>query len=189
MSLKHLYRMTVAQYDQIAEAGGFGERDRLELVDGFLLAMEERSRLHIFAGKKSFESFQRIVTPAWHVARRDPVVVSEYSKPDPDVTVVRGQIRDYIERDVSADDIGVVLEISDTGLYARQRDLKRIYAASRIPYYWIINIVESQVEVYSDPDGQDYRSAQVFTRDQEVPVILDGAEVGRIRVVDLLPVL
>ncbi len=189
MSVKHLYRLTVDQYDQLVESGCIDERDRVELIDGFLLAMEERSRLHIVAGKKSFESFQRIAVPGWHVARRDPVVVSDYSKPDPDLTVIRGQIRDYIERDKSAADIGVVLEIADDGLYGHQRDLKRIYAASRIPYYWIINIVESQVEVYSDPDGQDYRTAQVFTKDQEVPVILDGAEVGRIRVVDLLPVL
>ena len=65
--------------------------------------------------------------------------------------------------------------------------MKPIYAASGIPVYWIINLVDRQLEVYSDPEGRDYRTSQVFSPEQDVPVIIDGVEVGRIRVADLLP--
>ena len=65
--------------------------------------------------------------------------------------------------------------------------MRPIYAASRIPIYWIINLVDRQLEVYSEPEGRDYLKSQVFSREQDVPLILGGIEVGRIRVADLLP--
>ncbi|MHB1558139.1 MAG: Uma2 family endonuclease [Isosphaeraceae bacterium] len=186
--LSHPYRLTVAQYDRMVETGILGEDDRVELIEGILVAKVGRNRPHIVSGKKSLRSLERIVPPNWHVSKEDPATVSNYSKPKPDLSVVRGQPDDYIEQDVTGADIGLAVEVSETTLRTDQQEKKRIYAASRIPYYWIINLVKSQVEVYSDPDGPDYRTVQVFTRDQEVPVILDGAEVGRIHVADLLPV-
>ena len=65
--------------------------------------------------------------------------------------------------------------------------MKPIYAASSIPVYWIINLVDRRLEVYSDPEGREYCTSQVFSQEQEVPLILGGVEVGRIRVADLLP--
>ena len=64
--------------------------------------------------------------------------------------------------------------------------MKSRYAASNIPAYWIINLVEHQLEVYSDPEGREYRRSQVLA-EQDVPLILDGVEVGRIRLTDRLP--
>lgn len=185
----HPYRLTVAQYDRMIDAGILDATDRVELIEGILVAKVVRNRPHIVSSKCTQYQLQGIVPPGWHVAKEDPTVVSNHSKPEPDVTVVRGTTKDYIDRNITAADIGLAVEVSETTLRTDQQDKKRIYAASRIPYYWIVNLVKFQVEVYSDPDadGQDYRTAQVFTKDQEVPVILDGAEVDRIRVTDLLP--
>jgi Putative restriction endonuclease len=61
------------------------------------------------------------------------------------------------------------------------------YARGRIPIYWIINLVDRQVEVYSNPRRGQYGSSQVFKPGQDVPIVIDGVEVGRIAVADLLP--
>jgi Uma2 family endonuclease len=81
----------------------------------------------------------------------------------------------------------LLVEAADTSL-DRDRGVKKMaYARGRIPVYWIINLVDRQVEVYSDPRRGQYRSTQVFEPGQDVPVVIDGVEVGRIAVADLLP--
>jgi Uma2 family endonuclease len=185
--LSHMYRLTVKQYDQMVEAGILGKRDRVELIEGILVAKMGRNRPHIVSGKKALRTLERAILPGWHVAKEDPAVVSDLSKPEPDLAVVRGQAEDYIERDVEAADIALVVEIADSTLRADQQEMKPIYAASALPVYWIINLVDHQLEVYSDPEGREYRTSQVFSREQDVPLIIGGTEVGRIRVADLLP--
>lgn len=183
----HIYRLTVAQYDRMVQAGIVDERDRVELLEGILVAKMGRKRPHIQAGKKGLRALERHVPPGYHAGKEDPIVVSDLSKPEPDLAVIRGLIEDYDNRDVTAADVALVVEIADSTLRDDQEEMKPIYAASRIPIYWIINLFAHQVEVYSDPEGRQYRTSQVFSREQEVPLIIDGAEVGRIRVADLLP--
>ena len=185
--LSHLYRLTVKQYDRMVEVGILGNRDRVELIEGMLVAKMGRNRPHIVSGKKALRTLENAVVPGWHVAKEDPLVVSDFSKPEPDLAIVRGVAEDYVERDVTAADVALVGEIAESTLLADQREMKSRYAASSIPVYWIINLVEHQLEVYSDPEGREYRTSRVFSREQEVPLILGGVEVGRIRVADLLP--
>jgi Uma2 family endonuclease len=187
MSVTPLYRITVEQYDRMVEAGILGKRDRVELIEGFLVAKMERSRPHIQAGNKGLHILARLLPSGYHAAKGDPIVVSEWSKPEPDLSVIRGEIEDYTDRDVTAADVALVAAVSDSTLRVHQQYMRPIYAASRIPIYWIINLVDLQVEVYSEPEGRDYLECQVFTREHEMPMILGGVEIGRIRVADLLP--
>jgi Uma2 family endonuclease len=66
-----------------------------------------------------------------------------------------------------------------------------LFAEGRIPVYWIVNLVDRQVEVYTEPSGPvanpSYARKQVFRENDSVPVVLDGVEVGRLAVRDLLP--
>ena len=61
------------------------------------------------------------------------------------------------------------------------------YAGGGIPVYWIVNLVDRQVEVYSDPGPEGYRSTQIFTPGQDVPIVIDGATMGTVPVADILP--
>jgi Uma2 family endonuclease len=68
---------------------------------------------------------------------------------------------------------------------------KRIYARAKIPVYWIVNLVDMQIEVHADPTGPaevpDYRQRDVYIPGDSVPVILDGQEIGKVEVTALLP--
>ena len=68
---------------------------------------------------------------------------------------------------------------------------KRIYAAAHVPVYWIVNLVDRQVEVFTQPTGPgsqpSYASAAVFPAEDSVPVVWDGRQVGLIAVRHLLP--
>ena len=90
-----------------------------------------------------------------------------------------------------ATDIGLVVEVADTSLLRDQRDKTRIYARGAFPIYWIINLVDRRVEVYTQPSGPTavpaYGTFQTFQPGDSVPLVLDGAAVGTVPVNDLLP--
>jgi Uma2 family endonuclease len=85
----------------------------------------------------------------------------------------------------------LVAEVAETSLAYDRDEKQQIYAEARLPVYWIINIVDRQVEVYTDPTGPaalpTYRRRQTFGENDVVPVVLDGQQVGQIAVRDLLP--
>jgi Uma2 family endonuclease len=132
------------------------------------------------------EALARIVPSGWHVTDQEPITTAD-SEPEPDVVVVRGSLRDYRERHPSPEDIALVVEVADATLQ-RDRTLKlRVYASAGMVAYWILNLPERQLEVYSDPSEQgDYRGRVVYTESEAAPVVIEGQEVGRIAVGDVL---
>jgi Uma2 family endonuclease len=182
-----LYRLSVRQYDRMVDDGTIGEGGRVELIEGLLVAKTARNRPYIVAGNKGLRILWRIIPPGWHVAKGVPIVASDWSKPAPDLAVIRGVVEDYDERAVTAQDVALVVEIADARLPINRTDLARVYAAAGIPVYWIVNLAEGQVEVWSDPRREGYQSQQVLGRGQDVPVVVAGGEAGWIAVADILP--
>jgi Uma2 family endonuclease len=182
-----LYRMSLETYEAMVASGAFAPKDRLHLINGFLVAKMTQNDPHCTADGLSGEALRQVVPAGWHVRSAKPVRLPEQvSKPEPDHCLVRGSIRDYSQRSPGAADVALVVEVADSSL-AEDRKMARIYGGSGIPAYWIVNLVDRQVEVYTLPYAGGYHSRQDFTAGQEVPVVIDGVEAGRIRVADVLP--
>jgi Uma2 family endonuclease len=185
-----LYRLTVQQYDRMIADGTIAEDERIELIEGLLVAKPGRNRATITSGNKALRVLWRIIPPGWHVTKGAPIVVSDWSKPEPDLAVVRGEVEDYDGRDVPAGEVALVLEIAASlrppGLPADRTERARMYAAGGIPVYWIVNLVDGQIEILSEPGRDGYQSHQVFGLGQDVPVVVAGVEAGWVAVIDLL---
>ena len=127
----------------------------------------------------------KVIPEGWYVDSQDAITLAT-SEPEPDVMVIRGQPRDYLEHHPLARELALVVEVSDSSLRHDQGFKKAIYAAAAIPVYWIINLIDRQVEVYTDPTGPadqpDYRQRQDFSGTEQVPVVIAGREVARIPV-------
>jgi Uma2 family endonuclease len=96
-----------------------------------------------------------------------------------------------LKRKPGPQDIALVIEVADSTL-RRDRTLKRrLYAAAGIPVYWIVNLVDKQLEVYSHPSGPvkkpDYGERQIFTARDTVGVEIDGRLIAELLVKELLP--
>ena len=65
------------------------------------------------------------------------------------------------------------------------------YAAEGIPVYWVANLPGRLIEVHTEPTGPVdrpyYLKVQRYGPDDEVPVVIDGHEIGKIAVKDVLP--
>jgi Uma2 family endonuclease len=83
------------------------------------------------------------------------------------------------------------VEVSDSTISFDRNHKWRLYAHEGIPIYWIVNLVALRLEVYTDPSGPSdtpgYSSRKDYGPGEEVPLVLDGREVGRIAVNDLFP--
>jgi Uma2 family endonuclease len=133
------------------------------------------------------KALEQAIPAGWYVRPAKPIRLPEQvSMPEPDRCVVRGSIRDYSQRAPGAADVAMVVEVADSSL-GEDRKMARIYGSSGIPAYWIVNLVDRQVEVYTLPYAGGYHSRQDFTAGQDVPVVIDGVEAGRIRIADILP--
>jgi hypothetical protein len=185
-----IYRLSVGQYMEMARVGILTEHDRLVLLRGWIVTKMTKHQPHVVAARLTSDALRSAVPPGWHVAKEDPIATLD-SVPEPDCTVLRGVTRDYLGRQPGPQDVGLVVEVADSSLRVDRTVMKAIYAEVAIPVYWIVNIPDRRLEVYTDPtgpgDSPDYRQRRDYGPDDNVPLVLDGREVGRIAVRDLLP--
>jgi Uma2 family endonuclease len=184
------YRLSVGQYHELARLSILTEDEPVELLQGWLITKMTKNTPHIVATKLAFRALEGMVPDGWHVAKEDPVTAVD-SEPEPDLSIVRGEIRDYLDRKPGPRDVALVVEVADSSLAENRTLKKQIYSRAGFSLYWIVNLAQRQIEVYSDPSGPvespDYRQRQDYGESDAVPLFIEGREVGRIAVRDLLP--
>ncbi len=184
------YHMTVDVYDRLGESGVFGDKSPIYLWKGRLVEPMTKGDPHEFALGGLNEVLVQLCQGSWHVRPSSPVRVRDDSKPEPDFVVLRGRNRDYRKRKPSLQDVAMLVEISDSSLGHDSGEKRDVYAAASVPVYWIVNIPNQRIDVYARPTGPveqpRFESCQSFGPDDEVPVVLDGREVGKVAVKDVL---
>jgi Uma2 family endonuclease len=181
----------VRQFEKMIDAGIFRREDHVELLGGLLVDKMVKNPSHNLAVGSLAAELRRLLPAGWFVQEEKTVQLGRWSRPESDGAVIRGRLRDYGKRSPAAAEIGMIAEASDSS-YATDRGPRwRKYAAARIPVYWIVNLQERQLEVYSNPTGRGksaaYQDSKIYGPDDEVPVILEGCELGRIKVGEILP--
>lgn len=188
--LTQLWRITVDRYHEMIEAGLLTENDHLELLEGFLIEKMTVNPPHSFTTDQIRDELMAILQSAYFVKSQQPITTDD-SEPEPDVIVVRGNKRDFVKRHPEPQDVALVIEVSDATLLQDQTWKKRIYAQANIAIYWIVNLPERQIELYSQPSGPSdnptYRQLTTYRETDQIPVILDNQEITTLPVHDLLP--
>ncbi len=185
-----IWRLSVGQYHEMIRNGILTEDDPVELLGGLLVPNMTKSRPHSIATRRAREAIERILPDGWHVDSQEPVTLTA-SEPESDAIVVRGTPEDYPNSQPTARDVALVVEVADATLRRDRGWKKTLYAEANVAAYWIVNLAEGQIEVYTDPSGPtaqpDYHQRRDFRAGDEVPVSLDGREVGRIAADAVLP--
>lgn len=185
-----LRRFTVDEYRQMAEAGILTENDRVELLEGWIISKMTLNPPHNGA-MDLLERAVGVLVPAGWLMRSQRSISTADSEPEPDLAVVMGNVRSFGSRNPRPNEVGLVVEVANSTL-ATDRGIKaRLYARAEIPVYWIINLKDRQLELLTEPSGPtespQFGSREVLGGDDEVPFVLEGKELGRIAVRDLLP--
>jgi Uma2 family endonuclease len=184
------HRWRRVEYERLIETGFFRPGDPVELVGGQLIVAEPQESRHFAAVQAMEEALRTAFGRGWQVRGQGPLALDDESEPEPDVAVVPGSFRDYVNGHPSRPVL--VVEISESSL-ALDRDHKgSLYARAGLADYWIVNLVDQTVEVYRDPGpdpaapfGWRYRSVEVLRGEAVAsPLASPGASV---HVRDVLP--
>ena len=182
-----LYRMTPEKYESLIASGFFTKRDDVHLIHGYLVSRMPESPLHGAVCEAIRLAIEAILLAAWHTRSEKGLrIPSQISVPRPDLVIVRGTPRDYLARYPEPADTALVIEVSYTSL-DEDRAMADIYGAGGIPVYWLVNLVDGQVEVYSDPGPDGYRTHEVLAPGHALHLMVDGVAIGEIAVADILP--
>lgn len=182
--------MTRARYDRLVDVGIFGPEDRVELLDGLLVAREPQGERHATVVGLVRAALERAFGRRYHIREEKPVALDERSEPEPDIVVVPGGLRDYLTAHPSRPVL--IVEVAETSLKLDRLRKGGLYARAGIAEYWIVNLVDEVLEVYRDPvrapsggsDGK-YDSVRLLRRNAVVTPL--AAPRARIRVAALLP--
>ena len=184
-----LKRWKRVEYEQIIDRGVFAG-ERLELIDGLLLVREPQTSAHFSAVRLATLALGRAFGPGWEVRAQGPIALDDDSEPEPDVAVVRGAPRDYVDAHPAVPVL--VLEVARASLAFDRGPKSSLYARARCHEYWIVNLVDRALEVRRDPAptpaapyGWDYRTREVLEAAGRVtPLAAPGTSIA---VLDLLP--
>ncbi len=184
-----LWRFSVEQYHDMARQGILLDGDPVELLEGLLVKKMTISPSHRLATRRVRIALEGVVPAGYYVDAPSPVTLQR-SEPEPNVVVVRGADADYADRHPGPQDLLLVVEVSDSSLHRDRGFKKAIYAKAAIAVYWIVNLIDRRVEMYSDPIGPverpDYRLHLDFGEADHVPVVIEGREIAKIPVRDVL---
>ncbi|MEM6446699.1 MAG: Uma2 family endonuclease [Cyanobacteria bacterium P01_D01_bin.123] len=184
------WQFSLEQYHAMVRSGILTDDDPVEFLEGWLVLKMPKRPPDRVAMRLLRSTLERIIPTGWYVDSQEPITTAD-SEPEPDVVIVRGRTQDYLDRHPAATDLALVVEISDTTLQ-RDRELKkRTYSRANVDIYWIVNLPERQVEVYSFPlantDSPDYARCQIFRAGDRLPVQIDNVVVATILVDEVLP--
>ncbi len=179
-----VYRMTVDEFERIADSL---DDDHVELLDGYIVGRDDLKPPHAFTTDELRRGLDRIVPVGWLVREEKPVRIPDHDEPVPDLALAKGSTRDYVNRHPGPADIALLVEVSESTLDRDQGRKQLIYGSAGIPVYWIVNLVDRRVEVYTVPNAVGYASRADFGAGQVVPVVIGGAQVGQIAIDPILP--
>jgi Uma2 family endonuclease len=179
------YHWTIEEYEALVKADILSD-DRIELIEGLLVEKMVKKPDHSAGSEGTWRAIHAALPPGWHVRIEKPVrIPNRDSEPEPDVSVVRGSHRDYRERDPDPADVALVVEVVRSSL-AADRALALTYGGGRIPAYWIVNVLDRQIEIYFNPVDGAYPPPVIIPESGSVDLVIDGQVVAQIPAAELL---
>jgi Uma2 family endonuclease len=179
-----MHRFSVAQYHLMLGTGILTTNDRVELVDGWIVEKMPQEPPDASTADELQARLQPKLPKGWIIRAQFPVTLED-SEPEPDLAIVRGPRQRYRTAHPTPADIAALIEVSDSSL-AFDREVKGpTYARAGIAVYWVVNLVDLQVEVYTEPGtgpAAKYQTRVDFGLEDKVALVVAGRKLGGILV-------
>ena len=188
LDYRRRHRWTRAEFLQMIELGWFQEK-RAELIGGEVIEMAAQLDFHLAAVTLTGDTLRAAFGSGYWVRIQGSLDLSPHGIPDPDLAVTLGSPQGATK--TIATSALLVVEVSDSSLSYDRYTKSSLYAAGGIADYWIVNLVQGQLEVYRDPvaDGTQpfgfrYNSRTILDPSGTVSPL--SAQSSSISVADLL---
>ncbi|MEG4805041.1 Uma2 family endonuclease [Microcoleus sp. ARI1-B5] len=159
---------TVQEYHLMADAGVFGEDDRVELIEGEIIVMAAIGTRHASCVKRLVRRLSAIPEELAILGVQDPIQLTERTEPQPDVVLLQFRADYYAEAHPMPDEVLLLVEVSDSTVDFDRNVKVPNYARSGIQEVWLWDLEANCLEVYREPTVNGYSSMQRFERGQQV---------------------
>ena len=162
------WQVNVDTYHQMIEKGILTENDRVELINGEIITMSPINPSHSGKVNRLSNFIIAKLNLRAIVAVQNPVILSEFSEPQPDIAILKNREDHYEISHPTPEDILHIIEIAQSSLkYDRELKLP-LYAAAGIPSYLIVDVEKHIIEVYSNPEGNIYKNKFIANRNDQI---------------------
>jgi hypothetical protein len=134
-------------------------------------------------------ALQKHLPKGWHIRTQQPIIAIR-SVPEPDVAAVLGPPERYFHQHPQSKEVALVVEVADTTLEKDRTVKARIYARSRLPVYWIVNLIDGCLEVYTQPKrgrSPSYLDQQTYRGKETVPFLIEDRLIRKFPFREFLP--
>ena len=159
-------KFTVEEYHRMHAAGILTEDDRVELLEGEILAMAPISSRHAACVNNLARIFQEKLGKKAIVSVQNPIRIGEHSEPQPDIALLKPRPDFYFSQLPGPENVLLLVEVAETSV-SYDRDLKiPLYFRAGIPEVWLVDLESRTVTVFTGPKAQGYAEERVFRADQ-----------------------
>lgn len=148
----------------MADMGILHPDERVELIEGQIITMAAKNPPHSAITKRTADMLRDRLTGKADIRVQEPILISDRSEPEPDIAVVKIDPRDYIDKHPVPDDVFLLIEVADHTLSYDCNKKAALYARAGIPEYWVIDITNEKVIVFSELESKAYQ--QKSTKDK-----------------------
>ena len=161
-------RFTIDDYHRMGEAGIFHEDDRVELLDGEIVEMSPIGTRHTGGVNRLTALFTRRLGRRAVVSVQNPIVLDDYSEPQPDLTILAARSDFYSTAHPRPPDVLLAIEVSDSSV-SYDRSIKLgLYARRHLRELWLLDLPGKALDVYRRPTASGYREQQRLVRGRRI---------------------
>ncbi|BAQ60003.1 Predicted dioxygenase [Geminocystis sp. NIES-3708] len=166
--------LTIREYNLMAEVGILTHDEKVELINGQIITMSPQGSFHAAAITRTNRLLNNQLNKIL-IRLQLPIIVNDFSEPEPDIAIVKYDPFDYDDRHPLATEVYLIIEIADTTLKTDLEIKRQLYASANIPEYWVLDLKQRQLYVYRESNSQDYQTTIILS-DQESIIPLNFPE-------------
>ena len=161
-------KFNISQYHLMGETGILTDRDHVELIEGEIIEMSPIGTGHAVCVNRLARILFWSLSDEITISVQNPVCLSNFSEPEPDFAILKGQPENYENQHPEPEDILALIEVSDSTVdYDRTRKAP-LYGRHQIRELWIIDLNAQVIEVYRSPSSNGYQQIQILQQGQSV---------------------
>ncbi|MGB3849066.1 MAG: Uma2 family endonuclease [Tunicatimonas sp.] len=164
------HTFTVDEYHRMAETGILTEDDRVELINGEIIAMSPINSPHGGSVKRINNYFSNLLGNQVIVSVQDPLVIGDASEPEPDVMLLKPRDDFYASAHPQPKDVYLLIEVADSSLHIDRKVKLPVYALAGVSEVWIVNLMDKQIEVFHSPSTGRYQGTKTIKSGHEIIV-------------------
>ncbi|NEQ76326.1 MAG: Uma2 family endonuclease [Okeania sp. SIO2C9] len=161
--------LSVEEYQRMAEVGILHQDEQVELIAGQIIRkMSPQGSSHAAAIRRADRLFSKSLGKMVSVQKQLPVILNNFSQPEPNIAVVKVDPLDYDDSHPTAEDVYLIVEIADSTLKSDLEVKGKEYAKSGIEDYWVLDVNHRQLYVYRQPTKDGYQQKMILGEDDVI---------------------